>query len=145
MSWHTDSYPGLLALLCTGQAEDSARLVQELCEDYQAFLGLGALVETSTFHKNLQLMSLFHTRPLSELVDLLPAVGTTLPAGTLEFLQDYSRSMWSGWGQSKVIEDANKEAREKESRDSTSKVLKEVKQWDALRSRGVIVAHGRVE
>eukprot|EP00969_Alexandrium_andersonii_P235837 10411954-Alexandrium_andersonii.AAC.1 len=45
-------------------------------------------------------------------------------------------TFFSGWGQSKVVEDANKEMREKETKDTNNKTLRSVRQWDAIRSRG---------
>eukprot|EP00974_Lingulodinium_polyedra_P026702 2574660-Lingulodinium_polyedra.AAC.1 len=57
----------------------------------------------------------------------------------------FARLVFSGWGQTKVCEDANAVVREKETRDTTSKVVAKTKQWDSLRARKVIELHGGTE
>ena len=43
LSWHTTTWPGALALLCTGKAEDTTRCLEALALDWQAFQQASAL------------------------------------------------------------------------------------------------------
>eukprot|EP00974_Lingulodinium_polyedra_P024108 2334084-Lingulodinium_polyedra.AAC.1 len=59
-------------------------------------------------------------------------------------LHRLSLHCYSGFGQTKVIEDGNKVVREAE--DSTSnKRLRITRQWDVLRTKGVLGQHGHQE
>eukprot|EP00974_Lingulodinium_polyedra_P023069 2227447-Lingulodinium_polyedra.AAC.2 len=56
-----------------------------------------------------------------------------------------AKELWSGWGHTHMIEDGNRELRNRESHDTNNKVLKVAKQWDVLRSRDLVQAYRRVE
>ena len=144
MSWHTDYWPGLLGLVTSPDPADKQACVDELVKDWQAFTDCAAQKD-SLFLKNLVRTSPFRTKPMAEVVDLLPAVGSTMSVADMEDLQRFAEVVWSGFGQSKVVEDANKEVRDKESRDTTNKHLKIAKQWNTLRSMRVLQSHQRQE
>eukprot|EP00974_Lingulodinium_polyedra_P054152 5207136-Lingulodinium_polyedra.AAC.1 len=82
---------------------------------------------------------------MAEVVDFLTPLPPYMSAQDRSVLEALARKIFSTWGQSKVIEDGNKEIREKEDRDTTCKLLGIRKQWDALVAREVIKAHGREE
>ena len=60
----------------------------------------------------------------------------------LEPLKSMARRLWLGWGHTKMIEDGNREMRDRETRETTNKSMKILKQWDVLRSRQVLATHG---
>eukprot|EP00974_Lingulodinium_polyedra_P048213 4627644-Lingulodinium_polyedra.AAC.1 len=123
MGWHSQAWPGLLALLCTGNQEDQELCIATLTADWRAFSKCSSFSGSSLFHANLAKTSQFHTRPMSEVVDLLPAEGATLLPSDLEDLRQVSHNIWSGWGQTRLVEKGNKEVREQESFDSSKKTL----------------------
>ena len=145
MAWHTEGWPGLLALLCSGRPEDDRLCCSLLATDWRAFCQCQELGRSSLFLRNLAKMSPFNTRPLSELVDKLPAQGDTLLPEDLEEVRALSKAIWSGWGQTRLVERGNKEVRAQESFETSKKVLSQAKQWDSLRTRGVISQMGRAE
>eukprot|EP00974_Lingulodinium_polyedra_P063524 6133437-Lingulodinium_polyedra.AAC.1 len=68
-----------------------------------------------------------------------------MTAANLATLQQCSRDIWAGWGQTKLIEDGNREIRQQESFDTNNLTLSIAKQWDSLATRGVVGQHGRAE
>ena len=83
--------------------------------------------------------------PLSEITDLLPLVGNVMASDSVEQLHSVSDKIFGGFGQTKVVEDANKEVREKESRTVANKLVSMVRQWGCLRTKDVIAKHGKGE
>eukprot|EP00974_Lingulodinium_polyedra_P104425 10108312-Lingulodinium_polyedra.AAC.1 len=64
----------------------------------------------------------------------------------MAMLRKVADTIFSGWCQSKVVEDGNKVVRDEETRAVTNKSsLKPARQWDTLRSREVIAGHQRQE
>ena len=56
-----------------------------------------------------------------------------------------TKQLFTGWGQTRIIEQANREIREQERFDSWKKAVSTAKLWDSLRSRGVIDKFDRTE
>eukprot|EP00974_Lingulodinium_polyedra_P014950 1447068-Lingulodinium_polyedra.AAC.1 len=65
-------------------------------------------------------MSPFHFRVMAELVELLQPDGTFSEAN-LRVVKYLVAELFGGWGQTKVIEDANKQVRELETQGSLKK------------------------
>eukprot|EP00974_Lingulodinium_polyedra_P042979 4126517-Lingulodinium_polyedra.AAC.1 len=63
----------------------------------------------------------------------------------LEKVQGFARCIFQGWAQSKVVEDANRDLRYREAMETNNKLLKQVKQWDVLRSQALLQQHRREE
>ena len=145
MSWHSNSWPGLLALLLSTNPEDARRCVKELVADWRVFAECKRLSTGSLFLANLCKYSVFSTRLMSEVVDLLPAVGDVMEEDCLQQLIELARHIFEGWGASKIVETANKEIRDQETFDSTKKALSLAKIWDSLRTREVITSYERKE
>ena len=102
MSWHTDAWPGLLALLCSGRLEDEERCCRRLAIDWMAFKRCNDLGSQSLFLKNIALMSKFNSKPLSEVVHMLPSEGHKLEPEHLQQLRELSTCIWGGWGADKI-------------------------------------------
>ena len=63
----------------------------------------------------------------------------------LEPLKSMARRLWLGWGHTQMIEDGNREMRDRETRDTTNTSMKILKQWGVLRTRGLMELHKREE
>eukprot|EP00974_Lingulodinium_polyedra_P118677 11168127-Lingulodinium_polyedra.AAC.1 len=90
-------------------------------------------------------MSAFQTTLLGEVADCLQADGGGVLPAEMDTLCQFARLLFSGWGQTKVCEDANQVVRESESRSVRNRVLNITKQWDVMRTKAVISQHGRTE
>ena len=143
--WYSDSWPGLLALMCSPHPADKATCQQLLCADIRAFLHCKTLEGANTFLANCVRTSPFSAKPLPEIKDPLTLVGNVMAPDSVEQLQSLSDKIFGGCGQTKVIEDVSKEVREKESRAVASKLVSMVRQWDCLRTKDVIAKHGKEE
>eukprot|EP00974_Lingulodinium_polyedra_P043786 4203978-Lingulodinium_polyedra.AAC.1 len=82
---------------------------------------------------------------MQDVIDQLPLVEGAMPPDSLASLKQYARDIWAGCGQSKVVEDGNREVRECEDFDTKNKVLRQLRMWHVLRARKVLDAHRRSE
>ena len=78
MSWHTDCFPGLLALLCSGSEADKARCVEELRLDAEALKTCSEKGANCLFYKNVARCSPLQTKPMAE---ILPQLTDSPPLG----------------------------------------------------------------
>eukprot|EP00974_Lingulodinium_polyedra_P102156 9892841-Lingulodinium_polyedra.AAC.1 len=86
-------------------------------------------------------MSPFNTTLVREVAEVV--VG--LLGGQAEAVHqatECSKQIFQSWGQTKVVEDGNREMRNLESHDVLNRTIGLAKQWDGLRTREVIKAHG---
>ena len=72
---------------------------------------------------------------------MLKASGWTLTAS----IEDYVRQMWSGFGQTKLIEDANQKQREHESRGQASRRVRRARRWSIPVQHELLKQYGRSE
>ena len=145
MSWHSDSWPGLLALLCSPLQADVDDCLVQLDNDNLALLTCQTKAAASLFLKNMARMSPLTNAVMSDLCARVLPLGRGMAPADLSYAQSLSRDIWSSWGQSKVVEDGNKVVRDREERDTTKKRLAPGNQWAVLRGKGVIALHGRQE
>eukprot|EP00974_Lingulodinium_polyedra_P028264 2727255-Lingulodinium_polyedra.AAC.1 len=146
MLWHTDSWPGRLGLLCSPDQSLARQCLVSLAKDFQVFLEAAEVAKSDVFLLNLVKQSPFSTTLMREMGEL--ALASPDPAndpGLLAVLKSMATSLWKGWGTSALVEHGFKELRDRESRDTTNSVLEKFKQWDVLRSRGVMEADRRQE
>ena len=61
----------------------------------------------------------------------------------LRDVQTVCRQVCKGFGQTKVVEDGNREARARERQDALNRKISITKQWDALRSAEILGLHRR--
>eukprot|EP00974_Lingulodinium_polyedra_P054026 5195458-Lingulodinium_polyedra.AAC.1 len=101
MSWHSGSWPGLLALLLSPDPEDVQFCLSELWKDWQALQTCRAQGQGSLFLKNLALMSPLNLQPMADLQDLLAADGSGMTDSCLAMAKELALHLWGGWGQSK--------------------------------------------
>eukprot|EP00974_Lingulodinium_polyedra_P084280 8159702-Lingulodinium_polyedra.AAC.1 len=88
-------------------------------------------------------MSPFQTRFMSDLAQVL--CKEEVPQAEEHAVHKVCQHVFMGFGQTKIVEDANREAREREQQDVLNRKISISKMWDALRSRGVLDMHRRRE
>ena len=142
-SWHSDSWPGLLALACSEDLDDVQRCVQVLRCDFRAWSKAKELAGASTFLRNLADQSPFNTTLMGELG--LFAFATEDDAAVRETLRTVAMAVFRSWNQSKVVEDLHNVLRKKESRDTKNKTLSPPTIWDTARSSRILTQHRRHE
>eukprot|EP00974_Lingulodinium_polyedra_P074567 7227006-Lingulodinium_polyedra.AAC.1 len=145
MSWHSGGWPGLLPLLYSDREEDVQHCLGTLQRDHRGLLKCqeqGA--SGSLFLQNLAKLSPLKWRALEDLTDMLLPFGGMAP-GDLKEAKEWSMQVWGGWGQSKVVEDSNKQVREQESLGSLNKTVSRCTAWAVQRGKEVIGSHRRQE
>eukprot|EP00974_Lingulodinium_polyedra_P020496 1983899-Lingulodinium_polyedra.AAC.1 len=144
MSWHSCGWPGQLPLLLSTNPTEVEACVARLNEDRQCLEKCEELAPRSLFFQNAAKLSPFRFRVMAELLEMLQPDGTFSEAN-LRVVKYQVAELFGGWGQTKVIEDANKQVRELESQGSLKKVVGRASAWDTMRSKGVLESHGRPE
>eukprot|EP00974_Lingulodinium_polyedra_P084886 8216718-Lingulodinium_polyedra.AAC.1 len=109
MSWHTTSWPGQLALLCPGDPELTTQCLEELRQDKRALEKCCALGKHSLLLRNAALMSSLRARPMADLAGLVQEEGAPLPQEALSAASLLAKDLFRGFGQTKLVEDGNKE------------------------------------
>jgi hypothetical protein len=146
MSWHSDQWPGMLGLLCSPLDADVRRCIEELRTDYRVWEEAVGLAGASLFIRNIVRDSPFSTTFMQELGALVSAVADPMSdPELLQSLKTMSRRIWLGRGHTKMIEDGNREMRDREARDTTNKSMNIMKLWDVLRSRRIMELRRREE
>eukprot|EP00974_Lingulodinium_polyedra_P074780 7245392-Lingulodinium_polyedra.AAC.1 len=90
-------------------------------------------------------MSPLKWRRMSDLCDRLLADGSGMQPSDLQAAKELAAQVWSGWGQSKVVEDSNKQVREQEGFGSMNKNLFRANVWNSQWAKKVIEVHKRAE
>jgi hypothetical protein len=106
MSWHTDTWPGLLALLNSPSEEDKVACIEELNRDHCILLTCHTKVVGSVFYRNLCKVSPLAAKPMSEIRDLLTLTQPWMTPADRLALEAFSNKVFSSWGQTKVVEES---------------------------------------
>ena len=136
---HSHSYPYKLAgLLHTdpGHRRSTLRTLQRHWEAFQQGSQGKAAVVADLVRKS----------PFR--ISLMSVVVAHLEANRWEVrdeLTSWLREVWDGFGQTKVIEDANKLAREHETRDQSSRSVRRLKRWSLPSIHGLLTQYQRLE
>eukprot|EP00974_Lingulodinium_polyedra_P058038 5588875-Lingulodinium_polyedra.AAC.1 len=117
MAWHSSSWPGMLALFASEDVAVQRRALQELEQDWRAFERARSLAPASPFLLKLVRKSCFSTTVMSEVAEACFSGAEKPEVEVLRDMQGLSRSIFTGWGQTKVVEDAFNRMRDRESRD----------------------------
>ena len=144
MMWHSGRWPGLLALFASENVSDRIRALQNLKDSWAAFADARDKAKVSTFLGKVTMKSPFATTVMSEAA----AVATDDSLGedeVLRRLDALAKSIFTGWGQTKVVEDGIRELRDVEQRGTTNKKVAAIRQLGILRDRKVIALHKREE
>ena len=120
MAWHTDFYPGRLALLLSPEEEGHQAFEAELKVDLLAHPRAEQLAPSDSFLASLVRQSWFRTVLGRELAELY---STSSPATARAAATKLARDLYSGFGHSKVVEDTFSHLRDRELRDGRNSVV----------------------
>ena len=145
MSWHSHSWPGLLALLL---AEDSATFnlgCKRLLQDFLAWWDCKAEGAANTFLRGCASRSPFATVLVQELSQVLATPSLRSVPDILGELREAARELFSTLGTSKPCEDLFRILREREERDTNNRVITLSRQFSAAQEAGILEQHGRAQ
>ena len=144
MTWHTEGYPGRIALLLSTNKEEQAAFLARFKADHAAFQAASELQSGDPFLKSALRGSFFHTTLGAELADLLcPKHPTASEGHQLQEAVQVALDLFGGWGQTKVVEDNFHDLREHEQRATASRQLHLARQLVISSSKGKLQEHGR--
>ena len=144
MAWHC-CWPGAAALFTSpdrGEQEEALRLLRL---DYSAYCAACEYSGASSFLAKVCKKNAFSTTLMSEMAAFACLTPDAEADVVLPELASHSRLLFTGFGQTKVIEDGIKEVRDRADRDVCNKRLACVHQWKALQDTRVLGKHGREE
>ena len=146
MLWHTASWPGLLAGLCSESVDVVDKTFVKLLDDYRIFLVAKTNAECNSLIGKLVRASPFNGRVMREicLMLTLPKEGCSLDDRKALVIK-YAKYIFAGWGQTKICEDTFKEPRDREQRDTTNSNLSTTSYYAFMCHMGTIPAHKREE
>ena len=123
LAWHSDGWPGLLALFASSDqaTREAARAL--LLEDYRHFEALKLLALGNSFYQRIVNLSPFKTTLVAEIAARIREASDSEQKATLTLTSEICTLLFSGWGQTKVIEDVLGTLRDRECRDSKSKAF----------------------
>ena len=143
MSWHCNYWPGALALAGSGNLADRRACLHKLQHDLAVFEEASKVAARSTFVDKFVQESPFATTAMQEISELVKA---GLPEEeVLATLSSFSQRVFSGFGQTKVIEDGLQRLRSSEQRTVANKKVECARQWSTLRGQKVLGLHQRDE
>jgi len=140
MSWHC-GWPGKLAAFACETPAIAQQALRDLRIDFQAFKDARALAAASTVLDRAVRRSSFQHKLMAEVTALACESPAIADSDVLEQLGVLARQAFSGWGQTKIIEDGLKELRHREEHDTTNAHISKVRQWASLRDAKVIGLH----
>eukprot|EP00974_Lingulodinium_polyedra_P081004 7847504-Lingulodinium_polyedra.AAC.1 len=124
---------------------DQRQGLQCLERAWAVFSAAKQLAAGSTFLDKLVKKSSFQATAVQEAAALATSPDGPPLAARLQTLHKFSLNLFTGWGQTKVVEDGLKQLREAERAESTNGRLEVIRQWGVLRDREVVGLHKREE
>ena len=146
MLWHTASWPGLLAGLCSESVDVVDTTFVTLLDDYRIFLVAKTNAESNSLIGKLVRASPFNGRVMREicLMLTLPKEGCSLDDRKALVIK-YVKYIFASWGQTTISEDTFEELRDREQRDTTNFNLSTTSYYAFMCHVGTIPAHKREE
>lgn len=138
MLWHSDYYPGKLALLLDPKTVDLGMF--ELKKDVEAWRRAAA--QDSAALMKLVRQSCFNDVLMHWVVRFAEAERWLRPSRQLLELVE---SLFSGFNQSRVNEEANQRLRDSELRDNSSREVKFMRMWEIVKESGLLRDYCRDE
>lgn len=145
MSWHSDSYPGRSALLCSGADADTENFLRGFTQDHAAFEKAREHVAAVDLLERLTGMSPFQQVVVAECWALCEqhTAGHLTRADLLWELRNRARHCYLALGQTKVVEDLFHDLRDRETRDTYNKTIATAHQWMHCVHGQVLQTQGR--
>ena len=145
MSWHFASWPGQLALFASDSADDRGVVLRTWRADWNAFQAASEHAPVSPFLDQLVRRSPFRTVAMSEVAEYACAEGAPDDEEVTRTLAQFAKNVFSGFGQSKVVEDAFQKARDREGYDVKNRRRELARRWANLGDMGVLRLHERAD
>ena len=122
MSWHSHGWPGQLVLFASDSLETRTMGLERLRKSWGAFCNAVEVSDASVSSKNVVRESPFNTTIMQEVAKFACESGSS-DEHILEELYLLAKALFSGWGQTKVIEDVLQRLRVRASRDAPQQNL----------------------
>jgi len=145
MMWHSHCWPGLLANLASNNDEVFDATATQLVRDFRIYLDIVDQGKScNTFTMKLIKGSPFKLRIVFEItITLLAPLCSIGWESKRTAVRKYVQLLFSGWGQTKICEDAFKHLRERESMDTLTGVKGTMSYYANLVNMGAITLHHR--
>ena len=145
MAWHSSAWPGKLALFSSPDVDVCETAFEDLRESWEAFKNAKDLSKKDTSLLKLVSKSWWSTRLLREVAEWC-FEGPPMPLEeNLTMLRDLAAVVFTGFGQTKVVEDVFNRLRDREERDVRNKKISLRRQWHCAIGEQVLQLHQREE
>ena len=143
MMWHFASWLGLFALGASDDLEDVMLCIEKMRVHFRAFLNAKLKMAKNNFLKQVVAASPFSSCIVYEIADFIIGPDLLPNDWKLKRFRDFARSIFSSWGQTKIIEDNFKKMRDRESSDTRNKAHVPLTYWSMSKEMNAIGAHNR--
>ena len=143
LAFHDESWPGQLVLFSSEDGAERERAWKRMRSDYEIFLKVVELGKTMPFYRKAAAMSPFKTVIVAEVAEAVLGATDETRAPLAECLREYTKLLFEGFGQTKVVEDSFQVLRDRESRDVCNKILHILRQLACLVDGGTLEKHKR--
>ena len=145
MLYHSHSWPGLLALLCSPEKKIFLQGLGLLIEGFKIYEIAVAKAKVNSFIAELVSTSPFKSRLVREMAIMATAPLCISDEQRFDKIREYMGFVWGGWGQTKVVEDCFRACRLREDHDTNNKTRNMISYYGAMAKNGVIGQHQRQE
>lgn len=145
LSWHTDCWPGKLALACSPKPEERHLCLTELKADHKAFLAAKDRSKGDSFLQKLVSYSPFQTAVVRELAEHVSSGVSGTDSEEEAWLSKQGLEVFGGLGNTKLVEDLFQKIRGHEMQGCPSKVLKLGRMYALAVGSDVLASHNRKE
>ena len=138
-------WPGFLVQFAAKDNQVRRAALARLRADWAAFSKASELREASPWLHKIVQASPFSTQLMEEVATFAAESGDVADDDVLTELAELSTTLFSGFGQTKVIEDGIQRLRGQEERALANRSVDLARQWASLRDKGVAALHRRPE
>eukprot|EP00972_Heterocapsa_arctica_P050504 7427326-Heterocapsa_arctica.AAC.1 len=143
MSWHSDTYPGRLALFASDSPAELDKAKSALQTHYLSFQEAALHVGNNTFVATMVRLSPFCTVVPQEAGAMVCVPTCRAVADIYEDLQTLAKDLFGGWGNTKPIY-VFQRLRAVETRSVANRVISCDRQWSSALGSGLLEEHGRL-
>eukprot|EP00974_Lingulodinium_polyedra_P089211 8650992-Lingulodinium_polyedra.AAC.1 len=105
MSWHSRTWPGKLAAFASQDSAFAEAALEDLREDARALEQARTIAPVQPWLQKVLQKSPLQTALMREVLDLATSPSRPSDQVVLEELASLAQALFSGWGQSKIVED----------------------------------------
>ena len=145
MAWHSDYYPGRLALLLSDNNVEVAECVKEFRGDYAAWQKAQEFAPGNSVLAKCASSSCFRAAAIQGVADALCAATPEPEPDRVARATAIAHDIFAGFGQTKVVEDTFQVLRDRETRDVRNRTLNRARAWSVARGQGTLGLHNMEE